>query len=75
MSRYIRFIDLAACHGADPKLFDAITEKEAEPALEYCRRCTVVDECYRQINPYYSFFTGVAAGKVWASSTRRRTTP
>lgn len=58
-------LHLAACVGADPKLFDAITADDTEDALSYCDRCTVIAQCETYVRPKQSYFDGVAAGKVW----------
>lgn len=55
----------AACIGADPRLFDAISGEAAEDALSYCDRCPVIRECETVVRPKKSFFDGVAAGRIW----------
>lgn len=55
----------AACLGADPRLFEAISGDRAADALSYCERCPVIPECEDVVKPRRSYFDGVAAGKVW----------
>ena len=57
----------AACIGADPRLFDAMSGETAEDALSYCDRCPVVKECETVVRPKKSYFDGVAAGRIWSN--------
>ena len=55
----------AACLGADPRLFDAMSGEIVLTALSYCERCPVIPLCEDVVRPRRSLFDGVAAGKVW----------
>lgn len=61
----MRLSHKAACLGADPRLFDAISGEAVLDALSYCERCPVIPECEDLVRPRRSYFDGVAAGKVW----------
>lgn len=65
-------LGLAACAGADPRLFDAHTFPEADEALEFCRGCVVVLECVSWVRPNRSFFDGVCGGMVWRNGYKVR---
>lgn len=58
-------LHLAACKGANPRLFDAIAGDEVEDALSYCDRCPIIERCEEHVRPKQSYYDGVAAGKVW----------
>lgn len=58
-------LHLAACHGADPRLFDAIAGDDVDDALSYCDRCPIIERCEEHVRPKQSYYDGVAAGKVW----------
>lgn len=68
--RIPEWFDDAACKDANPKLFDATSQREGvTQALDHCLRCPVADECrsyvmapYDGVRPYFS---GVAGGRVW----------
>ena len=60
-----RNMEMAACYGADPNLFNALTFEAAGEALSYCGRCTVTKQCEEVIRPRRSFYDGVASGRVW----------
>jgi len=64
------FLSLAPCRNADPKLFDAITIQTAQLALDYCRSCSLWDDCSAYVKPSTSYFDGVAAGAVWEDGKR-----
>jgi WhiB family redox-sensing transcriptional regulator len=58
-------LHLAACHGADPRLFDAIAGDDVDDALSYCDRCPIIPQCEEYVRPKQSYYDGVVAGKVW----------
>jgi WhiB family redox-sensing transcriptional regulator len=60
-----RNMERAACYGADPDLFNALTFETAGDALSYCDRCPVIKECDEWVKPRRSYYDGVASGRVW----------
>lgn len=38
----------AACHGSDPRLFDAVSAADAEAALRICKACPVAEACLQE---------------------------
>lgn len=65
-----KFLELAPCRNADPKLFDAITVQTAQPALDYCRECELWNDCAFYVRPSTSYYDGVCAGAVWENGKR-----
>lgn len=43
-----QWVDLAACRGANPRLFDAVSALHAETALRICKGCPVKDACLQE---------------------------
>jgi hypothetical protein len=58
---------LAACAGANPRLFDQTDPIRATHALAYCRDCPVSDLCLAVVRPSRSHYDGVAGGQVWSN--------
>lgn len=58
-------LEQAACNGADPRLFDAMSGDAVDDALSYCDRCVVTAQCEDYVRPKRSYYDGVVAGKVW----------
>jgi len=65
-------LSMAACVGADPRIFDARTFPAADAGIEFCRRCPVPDLCLQTVRPSKSSFDGVAGGVVWRNGYRVR---
>ena len=56
---------LAACVGANPRLFDQTDVLRATYALAHCRDCRIPDLCLAVVRPETSHYDGVAGGIVW----------
>ena len=61
----MKSLEDAACVSSDPRMFNAKTYPEAEPALEVCATCSKVATCIEMVRPSKSFYDGVAGGVVW----------
>jgi hypothetical protein len=55
----------AACHGADPAVFDGNNDADELEALSYCQRCPVILDCLDWVR-HDRRFSGVAGGRMWA---------
>jgi hypothetical protein len=65
MARWPDVLDTAACRELPPQVFDARTREDTLLALACCNGCGVTRACYKWMRPQRSYYTGVAAGRVW----------
>lgn len=58
-------ITAAVCRELPPGLFDVTSPIDTRPGLETCATCTVKVECLRAVDPWRSYYDGIAGGYVW----------
>lgn len=74
----LAWMDSAACKGVDPNLFHPAApgrgyKADPEPALEYCRRCSVTDECYAYALEIHADI-GIWGGRYFGMESRKSIT-
>lgn len=59
-----------ACIGKDPRLWDAVSIKGTEQALEVCRMCMCRQQCIAWMQPTRRFYTGVVGGRIYLNGVQ-----
>lgn len=60
-----QWVDQAACAGANPRLFDAVSALHAQAALQFCKACPVKEVCLQE-----ALDEAVNPDGVWGGTTQ-----